>query len=86
MHARALGPQTTKQILDQIFGRGPTRQKLQWMTYDELQRQEAKVAAQPVVPGQEREHEQTVQMLLNATGPLAAAGGGTNAASLDLLK
>ena len=46
--------------LDQIFGRGPTRQKLQWMTYDELERQEAKVAAQPVVPGQEKEHERDV--------------------------
>lgn len=36
--------------------------------------------------GQEEAHKQTLGMLLNATGPLAAAGGGTNAASLDLLK
>jgi hypothetical protein len=36
--------------------------------------------------GREEEHDQTMRMLLNATGPLAAAGGGTNAVSLDLLK
>jgi hypothetical protein len=44
------------------------------------------LAAAGATPGREEEHEETMRLLLNATGPLAAAGGGTNAASLDLLK
>ena len=46
--------------LDQLFGRPTIRQKLQWMTFEELQAQEAKVAAQPAGPGGAKEHERDV--------------------------
>ncbi len=39
-----------------LFGQPGKRQKLAWMTYDELQAETARVAALPVAPGQEREH------------------------------
>ena len=42
-------------------------------------------AASPADQSDER-HRQALRMVMNATGPLPAAGGGTNAASLNLLK
>jgi lipopolysaccharide export system permease protein len=41
--------------LDQLFGRGGVQQKLQWMTYAELRAEQQRLAALPVVPGQEKE-------------------------------
>jgi lipopolysaccharide export system permease protein len=46
--------------LDQIFPHGPARQKLAWMNLGELKAQEARVAAQPVIAGQEKEHERDI--------------------------
>jgi beta-lactamase superfamily II metal-dependent hydrolase len=52
---------------------------------DLASRMRANLAAAPAA-AQDDVHEQTMRLVLNATGPLAAAGGGTNAASLALLK
>ncbi|MCF7688921.1 MAG: LptF/LptG family permease [Cephaloticoccus sp.] len=42
--------------LDALFGRSTVRQKLKWMTYDQLQAEEARLAALTVPPEQAREH------------------------------
>ncbi len=46
--------------LDRLFGRSSVRQKIQWMTYSELQREETRVAALPVKPGEEKQHARSV--------------------------
>jgi beta-lactamase superfamily II metal-dependent hydrolase len=48
-------------------------------------RMHASLAASPA-RADDADRQQTMRLLLNATGPLGVAGGGTNAASLDLLK
>lgn len=42
--------------LDRLFGRTSVRQKIQWMTYPELQKEQIRVAALPVKPGEEKQH------------------------------
>ena len=43
--------------LDRLYNRGNARgQKLKWMTFDELQVELGKVAAEPIVPGQAQDH------------------------------
>ena len=46
--------------LDRLFGRSSVRQKIQWMTFSELQREETRVAALPVQPGEEKPHARSV--------------------------
>lgn len=46
--------------LDRLFGRTGVRQKIQWMTYPELQRERVRVAALPVKPGEEKQHARAV--------------------------
>ena len=46
--------------LDRLFGRSSVRQKIQWMTYPELQKEHARVAALPVKPGEEKQHARAV--------------------------
>lgn len=46
--------------LDRLFGRASVRQKLKWLTYGQLQAEEARVAARPVAPGDEAAHAREV--------------------------
>lgn len=46
--------------LDRLFGRSSVRQKIQWMTYPELQKEQTRVAALPVKPGEEKQHARAV--------------------------
>jgi lipopolysaccharide export system permease protein len=46
--------------LDRLFGRASVRQKLKWLTYGQLQTEEARVAARPVAPGDEEAHAREV--------------------------
>lgn len=47
--------------VDRLFNRTGSRgQKLKWMTYDELQVEVARVAAEPIAPGKEKEHARAV--------------------------
>lgn len=54
--------------LDRLYNRsGGVQQKLKWMTYAELQREQARVAAEPVAPGQAKDHvraEMKVQLTI----------------------
>ena len=42
--------------LDNLFGRSSVRQKLKWMTYDQLQQESARLAVMVVAPENAREH------------------------------
>ena len=42
--------------LDNLFGRSSVRQKLKWMTYDQLQQESARLAVMEVAPENAREH------------------------------
>ena len=46
--------------LDRLFGRSSVRQKIQWMTYSELQNERVRVAALPVKAGEEKQHARAV--------------------------
>jgi len=47
--------------VDRLFNRSGSRgQKLKWMTYDELQVEMDRVAAEPIAPGKDREHARAV--------------------------
>jgi len=41
--------------LDSVLGRPTIRQKLQWMTYGELQKEYGRISALPIAPGQEEQ-------------------------------
>ena len=59
--------------LDQLFGRSGPRQKLPWMTYAELRREEVRLASEKVPPAEAKDHARdrmrvkvTIQDKINA--------------------
>jgi lipopolysaccharide export system permease protein len=52
--------ETVRLSLDRLFGRSVVRQKMQWMTYSELEKEHARVSAEPVPPGEEKAHARAV--------------------------
>jgi lipopolysaccharide export system permease protein len=55
--------QPVRLSLQGLFGHPGKRQKPAWMTYEELQVEQARVAALPVAPGAERDHARDVMKI-----------------------